>query len=546
MPVLDFNLPDTVTQITQPVVQGIMSQLMAATGIPSDTDLLILSRDERASVQGSTIDGRTRDSRMAGQRRLKVKYNEDYDTDHIVNIMPRYRMHNHVFMDEVCGLVLSPIYAQKTLTLEISLQTTSETEVENWLAEFVRRTAQFRLVLPHELNYSYAVPIEFIQVAEAIHANQLAYEPQSGDFASYLQQHITPRATVMTGLAGIGQSLSITETQQNVWGIFDFEVIPDKPELVDEIWQITFTYKIEYQKAFGCRIQYPIMAYNRLLPDHLIAFGNAGYDPERNPTRTSPNMVGLRYFDTNAQARRLRDLDYMARIPYYDDTVLTNIPSNTSSVMIALCDVDTDKRFVLDLNQLGDFYLDPDIMEFMVKSEWPYMVRHNQSILQLHLYHGEYTVPMDQTYLTSDLRFGSKRDLKLTEQHRVRLSLLTNWSVIPQSAIERMRQYPRALIKIVATLNALVRNHPDSGRVLGMTSFTPRELHDVVRLVKGRYGVGMNPTVHSGDDVGGLFNDITPAELDYYHRTRMTTMTVQTQYLTCRYMFNVLTSPDRD
>lgn len=88
MPVLDFNIIDTSAQITRPVVQAVVTQIMKATGIPDNTELLLYSRDDRVNTQGSTIDNKNRDVRLIGKRRLRVKYVEEYKKENIVNIKP--------------------------------------------------------------------------------------------------------------------------------------------------------------------------------------------------------------------------------------------------------------------------------------------------------------------------------------------------------------------------------------------------------------------------------------------------------------------------
>lgn len=444
-------------------------------------------------------------------------------------------MHQDIFTDSDIGLSLSPVYAAKELTLEISLQSTSETELENWLSDFVRRTAQFRLQLPHELSYSFTIANGFFEVAKAIHRNRKDLYPDAEDFSEYLNDHLSLRATVLTGLAGKNMSLVVSETQVGVMGGFDFDVIPDKPEIQEEIWQISFTYKLPYQKAIGFRIQYPIMPYNQLLPNKFVTFGNTGYDPINSPFHESPSMYGLSKFNVTRPENMKRTRNFVARIPYFDDKVLTNIPANTASVLTALCSVDTDKRFVLNLHELGDFEFDSDIMAFIQDTEWEFMNKRNQSFFQIHLYHNDYTVPMEKTYLSKNLNFGSTEDLNLSEEHRVRISLVTNFASLPRSAFERLRKYPKALVKIVGTLNDMVINHPDYNKVVKLEHLTPEDMEDVIRLVKGTYGSGVEISLGSES----LFSNIPNALIDNYHKRRKTLMTAQTSFLTASHIFKL-------
>lgn len=551
MPVVDIKLKDTVAQITRPVAQAITSQLCKATAIPDDTEIMLYSSDERASIQGSTIDDANRDVRLMGKRRLQVKYQEQYDAESVVNIQAHRALHSPVFQDPEIRVSLAPIYANVELTMEFVYQSTSENDMSSWLADFVMRVSRTRLAFPHQLQYSFTVPDQFLDLVDAIQANRVKLLNNGETSVKYLMEHITPRATIVSTVNGSSRRLAVAETQMDVWGYFDFDIIPDAARLENELWQVSFTYKVAYRKAIGVRAEYPIMVYNSLLPAEYIAFGNTGYDPMRVQQRVSPSEQGLAYFDLIRQSFLIRDTDYIVRIPYFDDKVLRLVPANTGTVMTVLCDVASDKRYVLSLDQLGDFVIDPDIMDFIVQSEWRYMTQSYKSILQLHLYHGDHTLPMEQVTLTQDLKFSSKQDLNLCEEHRVRLSLVTELAVMDRDAIDRLRNYPKAAIKLIGAMNDLIRNHPDVGTVMQMRKIEPYDLLAITRLLRGQMGTGMRPEIVygsslnpgsgrnpvTGNGVNGrgtsastgdrLFDDIPDSLIQQYHHTRRSMQTTQ-------------------
>ncbi len=222
-----------------------------------------------------------------------------------------------------------------------------------------------------------------------------------------------------------------------------------------------------------------------------------------------------------------RDPDPIIRIPSFDDFVMSSVLVYTGTVISALTEVDTvDKRSLLNLSELGDMCLDEDILQFIRESEWPYITKEYCSILSLSLYRNEYITSSATITCDSALNVKATSDLNLRNQHRIRLAIVTDVSMLRGNAVARLLRYPKVLVKIIGSINELLRNHPDFVKLGDKKEITKHSFSYVYSFLTG-YRLPTSGNYHGpGIDTGKLFDDIDPRIVESYRKNGMARNTV--------------------
>jgi hypothetical protein len=315
----------------------------------------------------------------------------------------------------------------------------------------------------HNITYHYLVPIPYIKLLNVIYNQKQRLLNNNQSFIDYINSNITTRAKIISDLVGNDTRLSISETQCKIVGRYAFDIMPEKPQRDDDlgVWTVEFDYTFTYEKPNMVAMRYPIMVYNELLPREYIAFLNKVYDDTNVNKSYSLSIGSLSQFESPNTLSNNINLKAEYNLPDFDDYVVQSRPTSSVGAFVALCQVnETDLISLLNLNELGDIAIDPDILDFILNSEYPYMNKMYQSMLSVQLYMNENLLDPDALYVDSNLNVIASNELDIRNTFRVRLSLITDISLINSAFFTRLLNYPKAMYKLIAAVNEDLRNNP--------------------------------------------------------------------------------------
>lgn len=490
MPNVSVTLPETTESVSRPIVYDIIDQISKVTKINKNNKIFFPGDTNVMHTNGSTID--SKDERYAifdTNYITHIEVTEDYNEDNIASTATSRPEQLPVFVDSSLGIRITPVYVSSDVTIDFKYSCPSKTEAYRWRDDIRMRVSQMRDVNLHDLSYHYLLPLELLVLLKLIHSTRENVAGYDDTLEQYITSRSTDRLTVIGDLVGRDARLGISENQVRVIGLYGWDAVPEKPERQDSgVWVMNFSYKFTYDKPIACNMKYPIMVHNQLLPIYYTYFTDKSYDIDKVDKSYRRSLDALSAFESDTIINSRIDPNAVITIPEIDDFVVKNYPTGTGTIFTALCEIDlTDFTSLLNLKELGDVILDQDILQFIVESEYPYITKTYKSILNLSLYRNDrltdnYTLACD-----SSLNVSSIATLDPRNQHRVRLSVVSDLSLLDPKAIERLRKYPKALYKVITAINRIFRNNVDFRKIYNANRVSVNDFSIIYSLLTG-YG----------------------------------------------------------
>ena len=445
MPKIVLTVPETNESVTRPVVFSVTRQLLELTGLSTDTNILYPGDLEKAKQPGSELTQTAGINTMPFTNRIFVEVDENFETDRILSTAI-YRPENlFVFRDDRIETSIKPVYSSADITINFKYRAVDKTSAMRWRDDIRTRVSMMEgmRVELHTLPYHYLIPPEFLVILKELHRMRESIAGYDEAYEQYFQNNLTKNASVFTTLAGTQGAWGVSEKQIRVVGYFDFEGAPEQGSKEDDgdTWTISFAYKFKYDKPIACIMMYPLMIHNQLVSSKFRPSLPVD-DPDKHSRDFSLSASNFAAFESG---RNLPNQMPGVSIPSFDEFIPSSVPFSTMRVFTALTNIDTSNpRFLLSLKDLGkDNIIHPAILKFMV-GEVPYMFKFGLSIFLINIYRGIYIVN-DILDIDTDLKITSKIDLPLRQYYHIRLSLITDLTLLSKEALIRLRNNGEAL-----------------------------------------------------------------------------------------------------
>lgn len=536
MPNIAIALPEVDQSVSRPVIVDIVGQIQTITQIPKQAKIYFAGPMGKMQLPGSDVDGldQNRDASFNTDRIIFIEVDEDFDQGSVRTTAVSQKEHIPVFEDPRLGVVLTPIYATSNVVINVKYRTNSSTEADRWLRDMRTRISMLRDVNLHRAKYHFGVPEEMLNRLTAIYDLREKVAPYGDSLGNYVRSHMTERLTLIGDQVGKNIALAISETQCRIQGLFEFEVVPDKPtkDVANGTYDVSFSYKFSYEKPISMEMRYPVSIHNQDMDPRYVAFSPKENDPVYVKKAFTKSLLAFNYFEMDTIMMNVRPPDPFVRIPYYDDYVLPQVPQGTGTAMLVLAYIEEDKRALFNLNELGDVCIDEDILDFIREVEWPYVCQQFKSVIHLTLYRNQYQQSSGSISCDKDLNITSESDLSYRDVHHVRLGLCVDLTLLPKQAIERLRNYPKVLVKILQSMNEVLRLHPDVGSLGQKSQLTPLEFSELYSVMTGygyNNGVVGRPTGLYNRPVGkpSLLDKVDPRVLENYRKNMIAKKTIQ-------------------
>jgi hypothetical protein len=546
MPKISITLPETSQAISRPVVIDIVNQVKAVTKIPADTPIFFPGDSERMRTAGSELNSESdRFASFETNRMVFIEVEEDHNVDAIATSSVNGYGAQPVFLDKDLGVSVCPVYTQTDLRITMRYRTHSKTEAIRWRDDMRLRVSQMRDMNTHVIKYHYLLPAEVLILLKDIYTHRENVLPYNDGFVNYFKSKSTDRLTLIGDLVGKDARIGIAETQTRVFGYYDFEPIPDKPEKDNDkgVWTIALVYKLTYDKPYVCHMRYPIMVHNQLLPFAYTAFTDSSVDLNKMVLSFQGSLFAMRSFESDVTLNAVKDPNAYIKLPDFDDYVIPQVMPGTGTILMALTSVEEDNKTLLNLKELDPIVLDQDVIDWLVEEEYQYICQRYRSVIQVHLYRNNTLVQNVNLISDSNLNIRALTDLNLRNQHRIRLSLVTDLSYLDTDALKRLRRRPKAFVKLIGAMNEVLKNHPDFNNLGDVNRITDFQFSQIYRILTGfqpgnnnhlsnlgreHYASGLQANYNpSPGNVNSLFGNLDPVMVENYRRNRVGFNTVQ-------------------
>jgi hypothetical protein len=173
--------------------------------------------------------------------------------------------------------------------------------------------------------------------------------------------------------------------------------------------------------------------------------------------------------------------------PFYDDWLSPiQFPFYSECLRIALTFSADDLHDVIDLNDLGDFVLDPLLLAFV--QERPGNLRLiRRSVIKVTLYNG--TNPMGDTEIEidSDMKVTTVEPIDLRSAYHLTISLLVDLTVLANDIIEDLRKHGELCIALFKLLFPTLEKEGLVPTLLSNGSMSRVDFLRIANMAKDRY-----------------------------------------------------------
>lgn len=467
---INVPLSNILHTVERPVVFDVIRKLQDMTQISSETKIRFYGEDARGQQYNSAI---TKDKESSNlwphMPNLTIEVEEDHDPDYLLATPVKQENAPPVFEDAALGIRIRPVYSVTTVKIHFIYKAEDKNQATKWRNEIRTRFSMMRDIFMHDITYSWHVPEVYIAILNEIYRLRQNVAPYDDTFPQYLTSHLSSKATFATNMSATQSALVIAEPQAGVQGQFDFEGMPEKASKEDEpnLWATSFTYIFRYDKPINSVMEYPVSVHQQTLSPKY-RYNEKEYSYQAISKQYGAALKGLSTFAVDEMDLRYRS-NLGLDIPWYDNFSPSSVPNGSVKIANVLTTIsEQDKRSLFNLSDLGEFNMRQEVIDFIKASEWQYIAQENASIIQLYYYQGDFINDQSNITVDSNLNVSAVADLDLRKQHRVRISLMANLSMLKRDALVRLKQNPTVGAILVHAINQYTRHSGKQQHYLGV------------------------------------------------------------------------------
>ncbi len=449
MPVVNMPLPETDQLIARPVVYAVIEQIKKITNIPQETDVTYIGQGGSRMQFDHPTDPSQSPVKLSADSMLTVEVDEQPDEGLFATTVGNRPEHQPDFKDRLLGVELKPIYCGFDYVVTVTYRTPSRSEAIRWRNDARYKASQMRLVNLHELEYQYQLPRPAMELLEHVHTLRESQRGYGQSFGEYFTQHLTTRATQASTVVGSQTEVLIREKQFRVQGTFDFTHDPARQDKNEGGgWEVRFTYTFSFHKPVEYSLRYPIVVHNQAIDSRFIP--QEVQDPTDVDKRMSLSINAMHYMEEPIVLRRTTQREPVHYTPSFDGWTPDIPPTNhriLASFLLGLSEGYQGK--ILNIHELGDYFLDVDVMNWIDAVEWRYLQLPHTSPLQVQLYRNECLSAPQAIELNAqgDVLLLEPADAR--KRYRITLSLVDKLHKCDPRSLKRLALFPNAMCKII-------------------------------------------------------------------------------------------------
>lgn len=468
MPVLSLTLEEVNKTIINESVYSVVKDMVEFTKMAKNA--IIVYNDDydvaKTNLQDNANNENENRPTTASTRRLNIAVSHDYNVDDLTSSQINQEEHYPIFEDKVSDVTIWLNYFKTDFTIEITYITPSRTEAIRWRDDVRAKLARMRDIYIHDIEYNIILPSTVEDFIADVYENVNRLNPMTLD--TYFRQYSSKRLKLLTDLVGNNTRIGIAEKQSRIVGMFDFSTYPDKIEKDKDTntYSITFTYKLTMDVPGVIVMRYPFMVYNKLINplylSHITRLDNFNIEEYRRDLNVSKSMLGLTMFESHRELQNHINTNLPLTIPYFDDFSIRKIHDGYAITTTFLTQIDeTDRRTLLNLKDLGEYYLDEDILAYIASGEKNYCINPYMSYIYFGIYQDNKYFNNNILTIDSNLNLKSTIDLDLTKQTRVLLNFVYDINYVKFAPTQRALLNTAVYVKFISEYINVLVNYPD-------------------------------------------------------------------------------------
>lgn len=437
MPKLKMEIPEVVNSISRPVVHAVVADLTKWLALREPPPVVYLGSSTQPPTKGG-LGNEAKNLIFNSEALMVIEVTEDYP-DHLNGTQPQIRPNEIVeFADNDLGVFMKPMYQPVRITMNFKIRTEDETRAKQITQSWKRHITGLKEVYLHTVGYHYPIPLRMMAILMETHKLREANFGYGNTTNQWFKDCFSSKMTVISDMKGKNPFFAIRENQTEIQGWYEFDGKPPVFEKDAEggSWTTQVTYVFQYDRVEGMVMDYPLMVHNQMI-DLEFVDTNKLQTPE--DIQVYRNLTGALsfYFGSINKPVSLSGEPGLP-IPHFDDWLPNSKYAHHQNLSRILLSVDpNDRNLIIDLNDLGEWVLDPLLLNHIrVMKNGIFHPR--QAIVLVNLYEGQNL--MDHSWMSIDdnLVIRCSRDLNPRKVYHLVISLNYNLSTLSAAALRAL------------------------------------------------------------------------------------------------------------
>lgn len=459
MPTLALPILELYAAVERPVATDIAKQLAKIMGLDKDIIISFPAKDGAMPQYDSRL-GQDKNSDTAQFRassKLSISITEEYKEGSELNTIVRSPNAPVLFSDVPLGIEMYPVYSLTAVSIDFTYRCSSRREAEVFRDQYRARLAEGARQNMFSAEYSIGVPKAYVLILKAIHDLR---EKQGGygETWSEWMRMLDPKATVLTTMAGTEPLLVFSERQENISGYWDFDLPPEASKSdLGAVFEMTMTYKYDYEKPIMMVLRYPNIVHNQVLPKKYVktsetmSYGAlAGSRGDHTADLDAFRAASGYYYDT---------LDGI-RQPFWDDFNPNLQTDKLFNLVTMLVRVDKDEpRRLINLSEFSPYRASQSVLDALQMFRSTCTAEYGSPFL-IKVFENNNPLHALRYSLTETNDVVTNFDLDIRKTYRVSICLVVDPAVLTVPTIEKLLRAPPMGLAYLEALKPL-SDEPD-------------------------------------------------------------------------------------
>lgn len=438
-----FEIPSVDVSLRKSILDGIVKRLLEESGA-SKADVVFIGDDDDTQAQtGSRIDG-NQEQVYGAANKYYVEFTETRHEDNRIAHAIGLDYEVPVFDDRAHRVRIQPSLTRYDVELTITRSDTSKDRLQRWINRLNQLIDMGRVSAVYETESFYYLPIpalEFLHdVWKTINTYEVAYET----FNRYLDSHLNPACFVTAGVTGEQKRLACRFAATRIEVVY--ETTPPTREKDELRHKASVNVTFEYYRPDVIQAHHPSVIRQNRLP--------AKWLPMRDPSYAS-NDDGAVKSDIQVLRDKLSDWGNDVILPVWDaesdsiDQVLPNIPPWHFPIWGS--DVGFEPpykrpQWIMDWEDFP-FEWDEDVDDYI--NDCLHKDHHfGNCVINVTIYINGYPAPSkDIIWKDGDIYYNG--DVVIENNYYIVVSIIIDWSRLPDGTFDNIRDHPETLDKII-------------------------------------------------------------------------------------------------
>jgi hypothetical protein len=453
MPIFIEEIRGYEEQIARPVVMEVIRQLADRMHIPPNVVIRYIGNGSALAAVNTTLDKQQNPNRLPGDTHIVITVTETYDPDRALSNHIYRPEHAHVFKDTHLDVYMWPLKNRVKYTVNVKYVASDRTSAQTWYTNIKRKYSQGVTEYLHDVSYSYPIPHNHMYKLGKIYDIRQQVSPINEVVGAYLKRCFSKNMTVITNQIGNNSEFVIKEKQIRILGYCDFAENPPVPEKENDsgVHSISFNYNFDYDRVEQVVMAYPFMIHNQVVPEILrppiTFFGTEDVNANLSTLEVLHQQFS---YDLNT-AKTIQSIPGIP-IPIFDDWLPNFKHRDMSNLLRIMLDVNlSNKHAVLDLNNLGDWALDPLVLDYLRDTPINHLKPYD-SVINIALYKRHSLYDVSDLMMTNQLMVNTLTPLDETERYHLSIDTVNRLQSLTQTALINLGKHGYFAVLYLVTL----------------------------------------------------------------------------------------------